>query len=164
MTKIVSIINFLSKEGIESFDSGNEKLNTYFKKYARQNEMLGMSRTFLLVDDFKVIGFYTLSSASLGRSNLPEKEKSKLPNYPIPCIRIGRFAVDTKYQGLGYGKEMMKNIFTKVVSVSNLVGIFGLIVEPKETAVGFYTKFGFANIPDSETYLLAVSTIKKAYK
>ena len=161
MIKIVSINNYLSKDGINSFDCGDEKLNAYLKKYAHQNEMRGLSRTFFLIENLKLIGFYTLSSASLGASFLPSIIKEKLPNYPIPCIRIGRLAIDKRYQNKGYGKMLMKDIILKTLTIANIAGVYALIVEPKESASGFYLKYGFCKVPESSTYILYVSTIKK---
>lgn len=47
-----------------------------------------------------VMGYYTLSSASIIRTPLPEKLTRKLPRYKdLPATLLGRLAVDKKYQG-----------------------------------------------------------------
>ena len=161
MIKIVSISSYLSKTGINVFDSGDENLNTYLKKYAGQNELRGFGRTFLLVDQFLIIGFYTLSTTDVDWLSLPNEEKKKLPKSPVPCLRIARFAVDRKYQGKGYGKIMMRDIFIKTLAVASVAGVYALIVEPKEKAISYYTQFGFVKLANVGSYALPVATLKK---
>ncbi len=51
----------------ESFDCGEESLNEFLQKYARQNAKRGLGKTFVAVlpDQTKVCGYYTLSSGSV---------------------------------------------------------------------------------------------------
>ena len=58
-------------------------------------------------------------------------------------------------------KMLMKDIILKTLSIANIAGVYALIVEPKESASGFYLKYGFRKVPESSTYILYVSTIKK---
>ena len=49
----------------EAFDCGNNELNQYLKKTARQHTEKGISRTFVLVDESRaseILGFFTLTS------------------------------------------------------------------------------------------------------
>ena len=53
-----------SKHIRERFDCGNDALNYYLKKVARQHSERGVSRTFVLVDTDKptiILGYYTLT-------------------------------------------------------------------------------------------------------
>ena len=157
-----SISDYYSNDGLKRFDCGNNNLNEYLVKYARQNEYRQISRTFLLLDDLTVIGYYTLATADLDLDCFGLEEAKKLPNYPIPCIRIARLAVDANYQSKGYGKYLLKEIIKKVVSISSVVGIYAIIVDSKNEAVKFYEHFGFKSLETKEnTLALSVATLIK---
>lgn len=160
--KFVSISKYARNEYINNFDCGDNNLNEYLKKYARQNDHRRLGRTFLLIkDDFTVIGFYTLTTGEIRPDYLDEEERKRLPKYPIPCLRICRLAVDKKYQGSGFGKTMIKEIIKKTLQISDIVGLFALIVEPKDSAVGFYEHYGFKNLKVvKKTMILPISCLK----
>ena len=88
------------------FDCGNAELNNYLKRYARQNDKLGINKTFVAINpDTPVVvdGYYTISSSAIDFQSLPEENKKKLPAYPVPSALIGKLAVDIPCQGEGLG-------------------------------------------------------------
>ena len=59
----------------EGFDCGEEALNEFLRRYARKSHELGGAKTFLAVDDADnktVLGFYSLSPASVEYARTPE--------------------------------------------------------------------------------------------
>ena len=97
--------------------------------------------------------------------NFPNPAKEALPKYPIPCIRIARLAVAKKHQNKGYGKELLRQAFLKIVAVSFTVGVKLVLVDAKETSKTFYEKYGFKPLIGSTlTYYLPVETILEAIK
>ena len=105
---------------LKDFNCGNADLNTYLKCYAYQNDKSGMGRTFVLFDNDVLIGFVTLCSASLLFDELPKA--MKLPRYPIPAIKIARLAVDERFQGKGYGKELLAFSLEKIALLADYIG------------------------------------------
>ena len=160
--KFVPISKYARSECIRKFDCGDSNLNEYLIKYARQNEHRRLGRTFLLIkDDFTIIGYYTLTTGDINPDYLDEEEKRRLPKYPIPCLRICRLDVDKEYQQSGFGKTMIKEIIKKTLQISDLVGIFALIVEPKDSAIGFYEHYGFKDLKVAKkTMILPISCLK----
>jgi len=56
----------------------------------------------------RIAAYYTLSAASLPMTDLPPDIVRKLPRYPtLPAVRIGRLAVDEKYQRRGLGELLL---------------------------------------------------------
>ena len=52
----------------------------------------------------QIAGYYTLASASILLSDLPETLAKKLPRYPsVPAVRMGRLAVSDSFKGKGLG-------------------------------------------------------------
>ncbi len=160
--KIISIHD-CDKNKIDNFNCGNEGLNKYFKKYAYLNDSSNIGKTFVLIDNDIIIAFYTLSSASIEYNDLSSDYKKKLPKYPIPCLRLARFAVDVRYQNHHYGHYLIKDVFLKVLLISKNTGVLFLLVDSKPESKSFYLKFGFESLPKRElTLLLGIETIRKA--
>lgn len=149
--------------GISSFDCGEEALNSFLREYASQNERKGIGRTFLMIEDGYIAGYFTLSAAQIECENIPEKERRRLPRYPLPAIRIARFAVSKDKQRRGYGKRMMRFVLQKALSAAFSVGVVFITVDAKPEAVAFYEKFGFVKTVGTErTYVIPISVIGKA--
>jgi hypothetical protein len=51
----------------------------------------------------RVLGFYTLSPASLDYARTPALVKKGLARYEVPTFRLGRLAFDRTVQGRGLG-------------------------------------------------------------
>jgi len=159
------IISFDEKIDRTSFDCSVEALNDYLKKYAKNNHIKGIGKTFLLIDSFKSLaGYYTVSMAEILYENLPEQSRKKLPRYPLPAMRIGRLAVDIKYQGLGLGSRLLVDALRRAINLFDDIGIYSVLVDAKnESAVHFYEHYGFIRFPDrSNTLFLPIETILKA--
>ena len=148
------------------FDCGIPVLNEYFKKHARQNDRLNIANCFVAVSEDEAIsyGYYTLSMGSIGKDTLPISLSKRLPNYPIPVIRIGKLGIDKAYQGKGLGGLMLMHIFSNVVSFQKGHGgpaFKFLVVDSKnEDSNRFYLKYGFTLL-DENFLVLPVETIVK---
>lgn len=154
----------------KSFDCGVDELNIFLKQYANQNQSKNISRTHVAVvavsadDHKKIYGYYTLSAGHIECDQLPEIVKAKLPKYPIPIARIGRLAVDKDYKGQGIGGFLLHDSFTNVLSITDKIGVFAVVVDAKNNdAKSFYKKYGFIELQASGlTLFLTIDTIKSA--
>ena len=146
----------------ENFDCGEESLNEFLKKYARQNSEKGFGRTFVAVlpGETEVLGYCTLSSGSVSFEVVPEK----LPRYPIPTAHLGRLAAELKMRGQGLGELLLIDALERVVLVAAEVGIYAVeLYALNENAKKFYLKYGFVPLKDDEKHLyLPIETLKKS--
>ena len=55
----------------------------------------------------RILGFYTLSPASLEFARTLALAKKGLARYDAPVFRLGRLAVDTSVQGRGLGGALL---------------------------------------------------------
>ena len=139
---------------VDRFDCGEPGLNEWLKTRALRNEGRA-SRTFVICDDDRVIGFHCLSSGALATLEAPGKLKRNMPN-PIPVAILGRLAVDIDYQGSGLGHMLLRDASVKVGQASRTLGIRALVVHAKTEGVReFYLRFGFISSP-SDPLLLAL--------
>lgn len=157
------VIEPLSKKhGRENFDCGEESLNEFLRKYARQNSEKGFGRTFVAVlpKEREVCGYYTLSSGSVSFEIVPEK----LPRYPIPTAHLGRLAVDLKMRGQRLGEMLLIDALRRTVLVAEELGIYAIeLYALTDAAKNFYRKYGFIELKDDTHHLyLPVETLKKS--
>ncbi len=163
------IIPLEKKHDKNEFDCGNENLNNYLKKYARQNHNKGIAKTFVAIsnseNDLKIRGYYTLSASIIEFESLPKIYQKKLPAYPIPTLLIGKLAVDKTCKGQGLGTELLINALHRAVKTSLEMGIFAVRVDAIDLkAKKIYLKYEFIPFEDQELSLfLPISTIKNQF-
>lgn len=134
------------------FDCGEPALDEYLRRYARQNQDSGISRTFVAVgaaEPKRVIGYYSVAVGAIDRTNLPAQAAKRFPAFPIPVARIGRLAVDHAIQGQGLGEDLMMDALRRSLRVATEVGIVAVLIDAKhERARRFYAQYEFEALPD----------------
>lgn len=147
-----------------SFYCGDEILDHYLRRQARQDVKRHISRVFIAAETDrpkKVIGYYTLSSLSIELNQLPEKLSRKLPKHPVPAVLIGRLAISQSAQGKGVGKMLLADAVKRVLAVSDEIAIYAMVVDAiNSDAQRFYERFGFTRLSDdSHRLFLAMKSI-----
>ncbi len=140
---------------IAGFDCGKPPLNDFLMKYARQNQASGGARTYVLTSAEQVIGFYSLTPASISPEDAPARVIKGQGRYPVPVILMARFAVDSREQGKGLGKAMFRDALRRALNGSEIIGGRAFLVHAKdEKAHAFYLKFGMEESPTNPLHLL----------
>jgi predicted GNAT family N-acyltransferase len=141
----VLYINKLDKShDRQSFDCGVDSLNHFIKSQASQ--LLKRHETVIYVahDGAVVAGFYTLSACQITQDCDPTYLKKQSPYTPIPCVLLGRLAVDMRYRGMGLGGDLLLSALKKCVHLSDSLGVAFVVVDAKDdTAKAFYQYYGF---------------------
>jgi len=131
-----------------AFHCGEEVLDRYFQTQATQDVRRRMANCFVAVDvaTGHIAAYYTLSSASIPMVDLPQEEIKRLPRYPsLPAVRIGRLAVDRRFQGRGLGAALLADAAHRAMSAD--IAAFTLLVDAKnEQAIAFYQRHGFRTL------------------
>ena len=140
----------------QGFDCGRSSLNDWLRQVARQHQEKGLSNTFVAVLDEQpeqICGYYALTLTEVDRRYLPEAYGKKLPKR-IPGIRLGRLAVDQRYQGKRLGELLLVDAISRAQRIHQEAGVVGLFVDAlDERAAGFYKHFGFMVSPDNQLLL-----------
>ena len=144
----ISILeSFLDRE---EFVSGQPELDRYLRQQASQEMRRRITSCFVALEEQTgIVGFYTLASASIALIDLPESLTKRLPRYPsIPAVRLGRLAVDHRFQGRGLGAALLVDALKRVLDSE--IAAFALLVDAKdESAASFYRHHGFLGLPES---------------
>src|SRR5438105_902499 len=92
-----------------AFSSGSEPLDNYFRRQVTQDMRRRVTACFVALNiEQRIAGYYTLASASVLLSDLPDPIQKKLPRYSsVPAVRMGRLAVDQCFQRQGLGGALL---------------------------------------------------------
>ncbi|MCC5923898.1 MAG: GNAT family N-acetyltransferase [Crocinitomicaceae bacterium] len=147
------------------FNCEEESLTLYIKTQVSQDVKKKLAVCFVGVDNHnKILGYYTLTSESLGREMLPDSHISKVPkNYNAPVILLGRLARDISQKGKGIGELLLIDALLRSYRLSNeSIGAMAVVVDPiNQNAIDFYKEYGFIQLPDSEKMFLPMKIIAK---
>ncbi len=131
----------------DGFACGEPTLDAYLHQQAAQHHRDGISTTHVLVDDVDpacILGYYSLSAAQLLLSDLQEADRKRLPNYPVPAIRMGRLVVSSSEQGKGHGDYLLAHAVARSLGLREQLGVHVLLVDAlHEKAARFYRAYGF---------------------
>lgn len=137
-----------------SFSCGDRTLDEWLKHTALKNQGTGASRTFVICEGNRVIGYYALATGAVERSDTPGHIRRNMPE-PIPVMVLGRLAVDSSYQSRNLGKGLLKDAILRIITVSEHVGVRAILVHAiSDAAKQFYIKQGFRESPTNDMTLM----------
>lgn len=148
----------------KNFSCNETALDEYIKRYAVNHEKVGIGRTFVLLNESTVIGYYTLNAAQISVNDLPEEHRKKIPRYPVPASRLCRLAVDQTFHRQGIGEHLLADAIKRVLQADSTMAIHSMIVDAKnEKAKSFYLKYDFLPLMGCDLNLfLPLTTLRKS--
>ena len=126
-------------------------------RHARQSHEKGGAKTFLAIDDGnnKILGFYSLSPASIAYERTPDLVKKGLARSEVPVFRLGRLAVDLSVQGQGLGAQLLLAAGRRCLRVAAEAGGVALLIYTKNEGVAeWYASYGAVPLQDAPLSLL----------
>jgi hypothetical protein len=146
------------------FSCGNAALDTYLKKKASQDAKKKIATVFVMTESRvrAVIGYYTLSATSILLADLPDETAKKLPRYPhVPATLLGRLAIDSRCQAMGYGDILIIDALRRALLATTEIASYAVVVDAiNERARSFYEHYEFCAFPDRKLRLfLPMKTI-----
>ncbi|TGP90251.1 MULTISPECIES: GNAT family N-acetyltransferase [unclassified Mesorhizobium] len=136
------------------FQSGTESLDQWLRRRARANQVSGASRTYVVAEGTRVVGYYCLSSGGLDLAEAPGIVRRNMPD-PIPMVVLGRLAVDGSWQRKGLGAALLQDAVLRAGQAATILGIRGIFVHAiSDEAKAFYEHYGFAASPKNPMTLV----------
>lgn len=136
------------------FRCGKPELDDWLKTKAGQQERSNNTRTFLAVEDERIVGYYATTSYQLGLDAAAAIFGLGKRRYPIPAVLLARLAVDEEFQGHGVGKTLLVHALTEIARASRSVGFEVVVVHAiDKEAVTFYAQAGFTRFEDNDLHL-----------
>lgn len=140
---------------LEGFDCGKPALNDWLLRHARQAQGSGSAKTFVVADDGRVAGYFSLTVGQIDTLDAPERIRKGMGQYPLPVVILARLAVSAKDQGGGIGFGLLQDAIRRTMLIAEQAGIRAMLTHPiDEEAAKFYTQFGFTASPLREQQLL----------
>lgn len=148
---------------LDEFACGTAVLDQWLRRRARRNDAEGASRTIVVCDDLRVVGYYSLATGSVAGAAAPGRIRRNMPD-PIPVMILGRLAVDQTWQGRGLGNSLLQDAIFRTLAAAEIAGIRALLVHAiSDKAKAFYMGRGFIDCPgEPRTLLLLLKTVRDA--
>jgi GNAT superfamily N-acetyltransferase len=146
---------------LDDFISGVSSLDEWLRRRARANQVSGASRTFVVADRHKVVGYYALASGAIAVASSVGRFRRNMPD-PVPVAVLGRLAVDRAQQGRGLGRALFRDCALRVAHAADTIGIRGIVVHAiSDQAKAFYEALGFDASPaEPMTLMVTLADIR----
>ena len=122
-------------------------MDSWLDSIALQAGFSQTSRTFVVCDStepLKVIGYYSIASASLATADALDRIRAGSGRTPIPSVILARLAVDSNWQGRRLGAALVFDAVKRIARLQNELGIRAILVQAiDDNAKNFYEKLGF---------------------
>jgi GNAT superfamily N-acetyltransferase len=143
------------KHARKAFDYGEEALNEFLRRYALAIDA---------ADNKTILGFYSLSPASVDYARTPDIIRRRLARYDVPGFRLARLAVDRRWQGQGISGQFLLAAGRRCLLAAAEVGGVVLVIDAKnERVAGWYSSYGAVPLLDAPlSLLLPLATIEAA--
>ena len=150
-----------STHEVGGFDCGVESLNNWLIRRAAANQASGASRTFVVCEEGRVVGYYALASSAVVTTAATGRFRRNMPD-PIPVVVLGRLAVATSHHGKGLGRALFQDAAVRVINAAETIGIRGLLVHAlSEESRSFYLGLGPEPSPlDPMTLMVTVADLR----
>jgi GNAT superfamily N-acetyltransferase len=157
-------VKLTSEHDLSSFDSGEPALDDWLRRRALQNEAGGASRTYVICDGRRVVGYYSLAVGGVSHASSSGRLRRNMPDL-IPVMILARLAIDRVYQGRGLGTGLLRDAVLRTLQAAEIAGIRGILVHAiSDAAKRFYEGYGFIPSPiDPMTLVVPVAEAARLF-
>jgi ribosomal protein S18 acetylase RimI-like enzyme len=160
-----------AKHDRAAFSCGVEQVDNFFRRSANKLVKAGNVRTFVMVGpEGELIGFFATNAHAIDYTELPERFARTRPAHGnIPAAYIAMIGVDHRFQGRGYGGDLLVDCLTRLAGAAEALGIAVVMLDvldcgnPDKVArrVALYTSYGFEPLPSNSLRLfLPMATVR----
>lgn len=154
------------------FSCGIEQVDNFFKKTANKLAKADNLRVFVMSDpEGKVIGFHALNAHAVDYTDLPTLYARTRPGHgQIPAAYISMIGVDQRYQGQGYGGDLLVDSLSRIARAADEIGIAVVVLDVLdcgdpdrvERRKRLYQGYGFIPLPSNPLRLfIPVATVRQ---
>jgi ribosomal protein S18 acetylase RimI-like enzyme len=154
-----------------AFSCGITQVDNFFRRTANKLARADNVRTFVMTGpEGELIGFYAVNAHAIDYTELPERFARNRPAHgTIPAAYISMIGVDSRFQGRGYGGDLLVDCLTRLAGAAEALGIAVVMLDvlncgdPDKVAkrLALYTSYGFAPLPSNGLRLfLPIGTVR----
>ncbi len=156
-----------------AFCCGIDQVDNFFRRTASKLTKAGNLRTFVMSGAAgEVIGFYATNAHAVDYAELPARFARTRPAHgSIPAAYISMIGVDRRFQGQGYGGDLLVDCLKRLARAADALGIAIVMLDvldcgdPEQVArrLALYTSYGFAPLAsDGLRLFLPITTVRGA--
>nr|WP_305787612.1 GNAT family N-acetyltransferase [Actinoplanes lichenis] len=99
--------------------------------------------------DVGVIGYYVLVASRIERKKAPADLAAIEPLHAIPSTYLAAFAIDRRFQGRGYGSDLLLHAFITAANAARYVNSYAMDLHAfDDRARAFHVRHGFRPLGD----------------
>ena len=146
-----------------AFASGEPTLDLWLQRRALANQMADATRTSVVHEDGRVVGYFALAATAVALSDASGKFRRNMPE-PVPAILLARLALDRSQQGRGLGAALFGDATRQALAAADIIGARGMVAQAiLESARAFYLAMGMSVSPLSPmTLMVTCSDLRRA--
>ena len=150
---------------LADFDSGESSLDDWLRRRAAKNQANGSSRTYVVCEGDRVIGYYCLAAGAVGHAEAPSTMRRNRPD-PVPVLVLERLAIHKSHHQQGIGTALLNDAIRRAIQAADIAGVTALLVHAlSEQARRFYLSRGFIESPVKPmTLCLMLATVDQALR
>ena len=143
----------------EAFSCGIAQIDNFFRRTANKLTRAGNLRTFVMVGPAgELIGFYDANAHAIDYAELPDRFTRNRPAHgSIPAAYISMIGVDRRFQGRGYGGDLLVDCLARLAGAADALGIAVVLLDvfdcgdPERMAkrMALYIGYGFEPLPSN---------------
>lgn len=146
-------------------------VDNFFRRTANKLGKVDNVRTFVMVSpENELIGFYATNAHAIDYTELPERFARNRPAHgSIPAAYISMIGVDSRFQGRGYGGDLLVDCLTRLTNAAQALGIAVVMLDVLDCGdrekvakrMALYTSYGFEPLPSNGSRLfLPMATVR----
>ena len=153
----------------KSFDCGDDAMNDFLRRFARQSHEQNASKTFCAIDDAtpgRILGFYTITPFAVAHADVPTAMTKGLAQHEVSGFRLARLATDITVAGQGLGGLLLAAAALRCLRIAVEAGGVLLIIDAKsERAAQWYASYGAQPLQDTPlTLVMPLATFARDLK
>lgn len=154
-----------------AFSCGIAQVDNFFRQTANKLSKAGNLRTFVMIGlSDELIGFYATNAHAVDYGDLPAKFARTRPAHgSIPAAYISMIGVDSRFQGMGYGADLLLDCLTRLAGAAEALGIAVVMLDVLDCGdpamvrkrKELYAGYGFMPLPSNQLRLfLPMATVR----
>lgn len=123
------------------FQNRSDEQTQWLKRFTRQSTQSGSTRVHVVTEDdsANVVAYYAWCMAQIRAADAPERIQKGAGRYPQPVALLARLGVDVRHEGRGLGAALLRDVFARLLDLSDSIGCRGLLVHAEsDDARRFY--------------------------
>lgn len=128
----------------EAFDSGDQVLDEWLRRYAGQNRRRDTAATWVIADaNDSVVAYASVAMTGIDRSAAPDALAKHAPD-PVPALLLGRLGVDRRYANLGIDTTLTAHVLATAVELNEKAACRAVVVTAlNQRARNWWERLGF---------------------